>query len=152
TVLDEDVKWVNTNPAGEIARKQYAVGIPKAATYPVTIIVQWGGDTTNNAQKDAAGTAHYKALLREPAKGTPPQETFRIDLTSAATNAGSTLNKALRQTSSNVVTTELGLLPSPDLPTLTAGQGYRIFTFDSDETDFTFTAANTTGYGLFAAS
>jgi hypothetical protein len=65
-------------------------------------------------------------------------------------NTGGTPNKPLRETSPGVIIEDPGLLNSPDLP---AGGKYRIFTFRTKGEDtFIFTAANTTGYGLFAAS
>jgi hypothetical protein len=99
-----------------------------------------------------AGTAYYLGWLNAP--GNLPDQTKRpSDLPVAAgagPNAGGTPNKRLRETSPGVVYLEPGLLHSPDLP---PGGRYRIFTFESkDEESFTFTAANKTSYGLFAAS
>jgi hypothetical protein len=86
------------------------------------------------------------------------QKTNRIDLTSVAapgpdTGPPGVPNNPLRPSSPEVYRTAVAALPSADLPALAAGGYYRLLTFDSPNgTDFTFTAANSTGYGMFAAS
>jgi hypothetical protein len=83
--------------------------------------------------------------------------TYRIDLVSDETpgrnTQGNPPNNPLRSTSPNVTETLLTMLPSPDLPALASAGHYQLLSVDSlNGTDFTFTAANASGYGLFAAS
>lgn len=153
TVKDEDVTWANAGPKRSISRSQFWVEIPKQSSFPVTVVVQFSGDTTNDNQKDGNGTAHYFSAV----KGGQPEKTNEIDLTSVGAGGpntgGNPPNNPLRNTSTNVAITELGMLQSPDLPVLATGGYYRLLTYDSlNGTDFTFTAANTSGYSLFTSS
>jgi hypothetical protein len=104
----------------------------------------------------AVGAAFYPGWLREPARDTPDQVrkgNAPISTDPAGPKIGDGPGVGLRATSANVTLLDPGVLHSPDLPTLPPGGYYRILIFDSpNEKDFTFTAANLTGYGLFAAS
>src|SRR5436309_15169793 len=68
-------------------------------------------------------------------------------------NTGGTPGVALREQSPNVIDVDPTILNSPALPP-PGRAGYRLFTLGSATEDgfITFTAANKTGYGLFAAS
>jgi hypothetical protein len=153
----EEAAWRNTGPVQLISRHQFAVSIPAGSAFPHTAVLQWTTTTTNDQQKDKTGTAHYRGWLNEPGAFSENHWTHRINLTSVGApgpnTGGNPPNNALRPTSPNVAVTQLTALPSPDLPALAACDVYRVFTFDSpDGTDFTFTAANSAEYGLFAAS
>jgi hypothetical protein len=153
-VENEVVTWWNDNKGRAIYTKTVAVGIPAGSVYPYPAVIQWQGQTTNNAEANNAGTAKYLAVLKEPGL-TPNQVTHRIILTNGAsdTRPPGRPNNPLRPTSPKITTTDLGFLDSPDLPTMPAGGYYRLLTLTSaTDTDFTFTAADSTGYGLFSAS
>ena len=130
-------------------------------TYTETIVIPLGFDTTNDAWKDEGpGDAEYYGWL-DNGEGRPVAEskliTGCIQLKSVAApgpDTGGTPGQApLRARQGEITKTELVSIPSPDLPVLAAGGDYKILTFNSPNgADFTFTAANTAGYGLFAAS
>jgi hypothetical protein len=105
-----------------------------------------------------SNTANYESKLYNPDAKKFDQTTNRIDLTSVAapgpdTGPPGVPNNPLRPNSPQIFPTEIAGLQSPDLPALAAGGYYRLLTVTSvTDTDITFSAADSTGYGLFAAS
>jgi hypothetical protein len=159
TLEDEDVQWreLGRKRPRLIADREYGVTLkaPAGATAPfsVTVVIQFRTSIRNDDWKDPRNnTAFHQGWLKD---GEAEQTTSRIDLTSVAANPGNQGGRnpgvPLRPTSPEVTPTQVGLLLSPALPTL-GSAGYRLLAYSPNGTDYTFTAANSSGYGLFTAS
>ena len=158
TLEDEVVKWLNYDTPTRsqvISSRKYDVKLKAnagAATFWTSVTIQFPASIRNDDYKDKQNNTvyHYGWLQADP-----DQQTSRIDLTSVAANPGNQGGRnpgvPLRPTSPEVTAAQIGLLPSPVLPTPGSG-GYRLLAYSPNGTGYVFTAANATGYGLFATS
>jgi len=151
TVVDE-IRWrvkSHGNTDWNVAKTEVSFNATRSTTNQYAPS-NWA--TTNAAWHDASSKlAEHYAWVNKP---NAPINYWSddIDLTSAAAVTGGR-DRAKLGTSRGVTEIVLASIPTPALPTLAVGQAYRIFTFDStDGDDFTFSAANASGYGLFTAS
>jgi len=57
TILGEEVKWMSSGPLRMVSGQRFAVSVPKGAAFPMLVDVKWSDSTTNDQQKNAAGTS-----------------------------------------------------------------------------------------------